>query len=182
MSELKLKIKKSVLKRKLDGVTVTGYYGRVITNGKKTFDEIARSSAKNTTLHPKEASLAAELLLEGVAEELKQGYIVDLGPLGTIYPAVNSPWKRDADGLTLSELKPKVNYAASRGITASIKGAELGWATEKDEKEGTETPSDENEDVTGGDDTPTGGNNNQGGGDNGGNGGGGNDDPNNSED
>lgn len=148
MSELKLKVKKSVLKRKLDGVTVAGYYGRVITNGKKTFDEIARSSAKNTTLHPKEASLAAELLLEGVAEELKQGYIVDLGPLGTIYPAVNSPWKRDADELTLSEMKPKVNYAASRGIASAIRGADLGWATEKDEKEGTETPSDDDEDVT----------------------------------
>jgi uncharacterized membrane protein YgcG len=169
MSELKLKVKKSVLKRKLDGVTVAGYYGRVITNGKKTFDEIARSSAKNTTLHPKEASLAAELLLEGVAEELKQGYIVDLGPLGTIYPAVNSPWKRDADDLTLSEMKPKVNYAASRGIASAIRGADLGWATEKDEKEGTETPSDDDDitqsnDNTGGDNTGGDDNGSQGGG------------------
>ena len=149
MSDLKLKIKKTVLKRKLEGATVTGYYGRVITNGKKSFDEIARSSAKNTTLHPKEASLAAELLLEGVAEELKQGFIVDLGPLGTIYPAVNSPWKQDPEELSLSEMKPKVNYSSSRGISAAIKGADLAWATAKDEAEGTETPDDEdNNDVT----------------------------------
>ena len=152
MSDLKLKIKKTVLKRKLEGATVTGYYGRVITNGKKSFDEIARSSAKNTTLHPKEASLAAELLLEGVAEELKQGFIVDLGPLGTIYPAVNSPWKQDPEELSLSEMKPKVNYSSSRGISAAIKGADLAWATAKDEAEGTETPDDEdNNDVTPGD-------------------------------
>ena len=165
MSDLKLKIKKTVLKRKLEGATVTGYYGRVITNGKKSFDEIARSSAKNTTLHPKEASLAAELLLEGVAEELKQGFIVDLGPLGTIYPAVNSPWKQDPEELSLSEMKPKVNYSSSRGISAAIKGADLAWATAKDEAEGTETPNDEdNNDVTPGD----GGN----GGNTGGNGGG----------
>ena len=165
MSDLKLKIKKTVLKRKLEGATVTGYYGRVITNGKKSFDEIARSSAKNTTLHPKEASLAAELLLEGVAEELKQGFIVDLGPLGTIYPAVNSPWKQDPEELSLSEMKPKVNYSSSRGISAAIKGADLAWATAKDEAEGTETPDDEdNNDVTPGD----GGN----GGNTGGNGGG----------
>ena len=150
---LKLKIKKSILKRKLDGVTVTGYYGRVITNGKTTFDQIARSSAKNTTLHPKEASLAAELLLEGVAEALQNGMIVDLGPLGTIYPSVNSPWKQDPDELSLSEMTPKVNYASSRGIRAAIKAADLAWATAKDEKEGTETPADdENDDVT----TPTG--------------------------
>lgn len=175
MADLKLKIKKTVLKRKLEGVTVTGYYGRVITNGKKTFDDIARASAKNTTLHPKEASLAAELLLEGVAEELKQGYIVDLGPLGTIYPAVNSPWKQDPDELSLNEMKPKVNYSSSRGISAAIKGADLAWATAKDEKEGTETPDDdENDDVTtdttggntqqGGDDNQGGGDDNQGGG------------------
>lgn len=153
MADLKLKIKKTLLKRKLDGVTVPGYYGRVITNGKKTFDEIARSSAKNTTLHPKEASLAAELLLEGVAEELKQGYIVDLGPLGTIYPAVNSPWKQDPDELSLSEMKPKVNYSSSRGIAAAVKGADLAWATDKDEKEGTETPADDDEENI----TPSGG-------------------------
>ena len=64
MTELKLKIKKSKLIRKIDGEKKEGYYGRVITSGKATFDEIARESAKNTTLHPKEASLAAELLLE----------------------------------------------------------------------------------------------------------------------
>ena len=152
MADLKLKIKKTVLKRKLEGATVTGYYGRVITNGKKSFDEIARASAKNTTLHTKEASLAAELLLEGVAEELKQGFIVDLGPLGTIYPAVNSPWKQDPEELSLSEMKPKVNYSSSRGISAAIKGADLAWATAKDEAEGTETPNDEdNNDVTTGD-------------------------------
>lgn len=166
MSDLKLKIKKTVLKRKLEGATVTGYYGRVITNGKKSFDEIARSSAKNTTLHPKEASLAAELLLEGVAEELKQGFIVDLGPLGTIYPAVNSPWKQDPEELSLSEMKPKVNYSSSRGISAAIKGADLAWATAKDEAEGTETPDDEdNNDVTpndGGNGGNTGGGNTDG--------------------
>lgn len=159
MADLKLKIKKTILKRKLEGVTVTGYYGRVITNGKKTFDEIARASAKNTTLHPKEASLAAELLLEGVAEVLQQGYIVDLGPLGTVYPSVNSPWKQDPEELSLSEMKPKVNYSASRGILAAVKSADLGWATAKDEANGTEAPEGEDDVNTGGDNTNQGGQN-----------------------
>jgi hypothetical protein len=161
MSKLNVKIKKTIMKRKLEGVTVPGYYGRVITNGKATFDEIARESAKNTTLHPKEASLAAELLLEGVCEKLKQGIIVDLGPLGTLYPAVNSPWKTDPEELSLTEMKPKVNYKASDDISAAVRGASLAWATQKDEEEGTETPADDDDINNGGDNG--GGDDNQGG-------------------
>ena len=151
MAKLKLKITKAILKRKLEGVTVSGYYGRVITNGKVSFDDIARESAKNTTLHPKEASLAAELLLEGVCEKIKQGMIVDLGPLGTLYPAVNSKWEQDPDDLMLDDMKPKVNYKPSPDIDSAVHGATLAWATEKDEEEGTATLSDSG-DVEGGDD------------------------------
>lgn len=155
---MKLKIKKCGLVRKIEGEKVTGYYGKVITNGKKSFDEIARQSSKNTTLHPKEASLAAELLLEGICEEIKQGIIVDLGPLGTLYPAVGSKWAEDPEDLKLGDMTPKVNYKPSADIESAIKGAGLSWATEKDEAEGTETPTDEG-DVTG-DNTQTGGDNN----------------------
>lgn len=147
---MKLKIKKCGMVRKIDGVKVSGFYGKVITNGKKSFDEIARASARNTTLHPKEAALAAELLLEGVCEEIKNGNIVDLGPLGTLYPAVSGKWEEDGDDLKLSDMTPKVNYKPSDDIDAAVKSASLSWATEKEESDGTETPTDEN-DVTGND-------------------------------
>ena len=147
---MKLKIKKCGMVRKIDGVKVSGFYGKVITNGKKSFDEIARASARNTTLHPKEAALAAELLLEGVCEEIKNGNIVDLGPLGTLYPAVSGKWEKDGDDLKLSDMTPKVNYKPSDDIDAAVKSASLSWATEKEESDGTETPTDEN-DVTGND-------------------------------
>lgn len=148
MADMKLKLKKQLMKRKVDGTTLTGYIGKVLTNGRKSFDEIARASAKNTTLHPKEASLAAELLLEGVAEELQQGYIVDLGPLGVIYPAVNTPWKQDPDDLSLSDMKPKVNYKASKGITSAVHAATLAWATAKDEASGTAVDTDDEDVIT----------------------------------
>lgn len=166
MADLKLKIKKLALVRKIEGQKVTGYFGRVITNGKKSFDEIARQSAKNTTLHPKEASLAAELLLEGICEEIKQGIIVDLGPLGTLYPAVKSKWEQDPEDLKLSDMQPKVNYKPSDGIESAINGASLSWATEKEEAEGTDTPSGD-DDVQGGDNggNDGGGGNNPGGSD-----------------
>ena len=143
MADLKLKIKKQLFKRKVEGQTKAGYIGKVITSGKAGFDEIARESAKNTTLHPKEASLAAELLLEGVCAKLKQGFIVDLGPLGTLYPAVSGKWEEDPKDLALGDMIPRVNYKGSDDIMAAIKGATLSWATEKDEKEGVETPDDD---------------------------------------
>ena len=168
MAELKFKIKKCGLVRKINDEKVKGYYGKVITNGKATFDEIARESAKNTTLHPKEASLAAELLLEGVCEKIKQGIIVDLGPLGVLYPAVSSKWEQDADDLKLSDMQPKVNYAASNGIMSAVKGASLSWASEEEEKKPTtDEQAGDNDPETpgeGGDDQPAGGgDDNQGG-------------------
>ena len=161
MAELKLKIKKCGLVRKINDEKVKGYYGKVITNGKASFDEIARESAKNTTLHPKEASLAAELLLEGVCEKIKQGIIVDLGPLGVLYPAVSSKWEQDPDDLKLSDMQPKVNYAANNGILSAVKGASLSWATAEEEKKPTtdEQAGDETEPETPGE----GGGDNQGG-------------------
>ena len=155
MADLKLKIKKQLFKRKVEGQTKAGYIGKVITSGKAGFDEIARESAKNTTLHPKEASLAAELLLEGVCAKLKQGFIVDLGPLGTLYPAVSGKWEEDPKDLALGDMTPRVNYKGSDDIIAAIKGASLSWATEKDEKEGVETPDDDTTNTAG-----QGGNNN----------------------
>ena len=149
MAELKLKIKKCGMVRKVDGEKVSGFYGKVITNGKKSFEQIARQSTKNTTLHPSEAALAAELLLEGIRDEIKQGVIVDLGPLGTLYPAVSGRWEQDGEDLKLADMTPKVNYKPSADIEAAIKGAGLSWATEKDEKEGTEAPDDN--DTPGGD-------------------------------
>ena len=150
MADLKLKIKKQLFKRKVEGQTKAGYIGKVITSGKAGFDEIARESAKNTTMHPKEASLAAELLLEGICDEIKNGNIVDLGPLGTLYPAVTGKWEQDGDDLKLGDMTPKVNYKASDGIDAAVKSAILSWATEKDEAEGTEAPGDEGDVTPGG--------------------------------
>ena len=151
---MKLKIKANKLTRTVDGVKTQGYYGRVITNGTKTFGEIAKESARNTTLHPKEAELAANLLLDAITERIKEGYIIDLGPIGKLYPAVSSKWDTDPENLMLSEMQPRVNYRPSDDIAGAVRSASLAWATAEDEKEGTETPDDDNQ----GTGTGTGGN------------------------
>jgi hypothetical protein len=142
---MKLKIKANKLTRTVEGVKKQGYYGRVITNGTKTFADIAKESARNTTLHPKEAELAANLLLDAITERIKDGFIIDLGPIGKLYPAVSSKWVEDAEDLSLSDMQPRVNYRPSDDIAGAVRGASLAWATEKDEQEGTATPEDDNQ-------------------------------------
>lgn len=142
---MKIKIKKSLLKRKINDVTTSGYYGRVVSNGKSSFTEIARNSTRNTTLHPNEAELAANLLLEGICEKLKEGYIVDMGPIGTLYPAVNGKWEVNADDLSLNDMTAKVNYRPSDEIAGAIRAASLSWAaaSDTDDDDDATTPGDE---------------------------------------
>ena len=157
MANLKLRIKKTVLKKKIEGVTVTGYYGRVLTNGTKGFEEIAKFSCKGSTIDPREAELAAKMLIDGIAENLRNGFIVDLGVLGKLYPAVNGRWDTDAENLSLQDMKPKVNYKAGDDIAAAIRGAQLQWTTEAETDENTvDDPENQGGDNGGGGGNPPG--------------------------
>ena len=146
---LKLKVKKTLLKRKVDNQTINGYYGRVVTNGTKTFEDIVKASTHGSTIDYREAELACKLMIDGIVDSIKQGYIVDLGVLGKLYPAVNGKWDENADNLQLADMKPKVNYKAGDDIAAAVKGASLSWTTEAETDENT---------VTDDDNTQTGGN------------------------
>ena len=136
-SNLKLKIKKAKMVRKIDGVKKEGFYGRVITNGTKTWEQIAEEASRNTTVHKAEMKVASELLLDAVTVQLKQGFIVDLGPIGKLYPAVNGKWDENADNLQLADMKPKVNYKAGADIEAAVKGASLSWTNEAETDQNT---------------------------------------------
>ena len=159
MANLKLRIKKTVLKKKIEGVTVTGYYGRVLTNGTKGFEEIVKTSCKNTTLDYREAELACKMMIDGIVENIKQGFIVDLGVLGKLYPAVNGRWDTNAENLSLQDMKPKVNYKAGDDIAAAIRGAQLQWTTEAETDENTVDDPENQGGDNGGGDNGNGGNN-----------------------
>ena len=99
-------------------------------------------------------------MIDGIVENIKQGFIVDLGVLGKLYPAVNGRWDTDADNLSLSDMKPKVNYKPGADIDAAIRGAQRQWTTEAETDENTvDDPENQGGDNGGGD---------NGGGDNGG--------------
>ena len=89
------------------------------------------------------------MMIDGIVENIKQGFIVDLGVLGKLYPAVNGKWDTDAENLSLSDMKPKVNYKAGDDIAAAIRGAQLSWTTEEETDENTVT--DDDNTTTGGD-------------------------------
>lgn len=107
---------------------VMGFSARVITNGMFGYDEIVAHTCRNTTLHKAEAKVGFELCIESVAEMLKQGYIVDLGPVGKLYPSCTSGWVANAEDLTHNNVTPKPYYRPADDITAAIKGATLQWA------------------------------------------------------
>ena len=144
MAQLKLKVSKSG--RINPQTKVMGYTARVITNGTADYEDIALDACRNTTIHKAEAKVAFELCIEIVAEKLKQGYIVDLGPVGKLYPSCTSTWVENADDLKLADITPSLYYRPATEIAAAVKGAVLQWskATDADEadKETGGTPGD----------------------------------------
>ena len=142
MGTLKFKVSKVANtnpKTKEKGFTI-----RVKTNGTAEFDDIVREAGKNTTMHRAELRMAFELCMDSVTEMLKQGMIVDLGPLGKIYPSCSSGWYEMEEDMKLSDVKPTLYYRAGEDVEAAIKAAKLVWAKASDneeEEEGGDTPS-----------------------------------------
>ena len=141
MSQLKLKIKKSGSKNPV--TKQLGFSARVLTNGTADFDDIVKEAGHNTTMHKAELRMAFELCMDSVTEMLKQGYIVDLGPIGKIYPSCSSGWYEKEEDMKLTDVKPQLYYRAGDEVEAAIKSAKLVWAKasdEEDDEEGGDTP------------------------------------------
>ena len=112
-----------------------GFIARVITNGIADFDEIAETACHNTTMHKAELKMAFELGMEAVAERLMQGYIVDLGPVGRLYPSCNSKWVAASDDLKLANIRPAVHYRAASDLASAVHSARLMWAEQDNSAE-----------------------------------------------
>ncbi|GEM_PF-1389640 len=147
MAQLKLKVKKAGGKNPV--TKKMGFVARVLTNGTADFDDIVKEAGRNTTMHKAELKMAFELCMDSVTDMLKQGYIVDLGMLGKIYPSCSSGWYEKEEDIKLTDVKPQLYYRAGEEVEAAIKSAKLVWAKgSEEEEEGGDTPSD-------GGDTPT---------------------------
>ena len=126
MATLKLKVVKS--KRMNPSTKQMGFAARVITNGKVDLDDIAKEGGRNTTMHKAEVKLALELCMEAAAEKLKEGNIVDLGPVGKLYPSCSSGWVEKEEDLQLADVKPSLYYKAADEVSGAVKSAKLQWS------------------------------------------------------
>ena len=165
MALLKLKVKKAGSKNPI--TKQLGFTARVLTNGTADFDDIVKDAGRNTTMHKAELRMAFELCMDSVTEMLKQGFIIDLGPLGKIYPSCTSKWYEKEEDMKLDDVKPGLYFRPGDEVEGAIKAAKLVWAKASDEEE---------EESLTPDPSPTGeGSNNQGGGSGSDSGGGGSD-------
>ena len=158
MAQLKLRIKKVSMKKPV--TKEPGFATRVLTNGTAEFDDIVKEAGHNTTMHKAELRMAFELCMDSVTDMLKQGYIVDLGPLGKIYPSCSAGWYEKEEDMKLSDVKPQLYYRAGDEVEAAIKSAKLVWAKageEEEEEDEEEGPSDGDGDTSGDDDGPSSG-------------------------
>ena len=171
MAQLKLKVKKVGSKNPM--TKVMGFVARVLINGTAEFDDIVKEAGRNTTMHKAELRMAFELCLDSVVDYMKQGYIVDLGPIGKLYPSCSSGWYENADDMKLTDVKPSLYYRAGDEVEGAIKSAKLVWVKAEDEEEEEEggTPSGGDNGSTGS--PQDGGGDNDGGGENPPSGGGG---------
>ena len=132
----KMKLKVARIKHVNPSTKAMVYCTRVVTNGRMGFDEIAERASSNTTVHQAEMRMSLEICMETACEMLRQGYIVDLGPLGTLYPSCNSGWAERAEDLRLERLRPSLFYRPARGLQQAVGGASLQWlrgGTEEEE-------------------------------------------------
>ena len=125
MAKMKLKVAK--VKHVHPGTKQVGYSSRIITRGTAGYDRLVATVCRNSSLHRSEAKVALDLCMEGVAELLAEGYIVDLGPVGKLYPTCTSGWKASATDLKLTDVAASIYYRPARELAAAIKGASLQW-------------------------------------------------------
>ena len=112
-----------------------GFIPRVLTSGTAGFEEIVEEACRNTTLHRAEARAAFEVCMDKVAEMLMQGYIIDLGPVGRLYPSCSGRWVERAEDMRLEGVVPTINYRPTKAMGAAMRGAALQWAKKSAAKE-----------------------------------------------
>ena len=134
MAKLKLKVEKA---GHINPHTKTvGFVPRVITSGTAGYEDLVAEACHNTTLHKAEAKVGLELCMEAADKMLMQGYIVDLGPVGKLYPSCTGKWVEKAEEMELDSVVPSINYRPTKQMVAAVRGAALQWAKKTGEESG----------------------------------------------
>ena len=129
---MSIQVKKHLVKNKLNGKERTGYYLKVVKRGTVSLDTVAMRSARRRMISSAEMKLAAELIVDGIVEALKDGYFVDLGKLGRLSPALESPmWDTPKDvSLRTPKSHIKINYRPSEEMMELLRTTKLEYVEE----------------------------------------------------
>ena len=122
MGHLKLKVKKAGSKNPV--TKQMGFAARVLTNGTAEFDDIVIDAAEDTTFNQDEIRAAAGIFCRSAAKMLKQGYIVDLGPIGKLYPTCSSGWYDKAEEMKLTDV--------ARASLSELSNDYVNWLLQQD--------------------------------------------------
>ncbi len=129
---MKIKILKQPFVRIINGLKKTGWFGKAVPNGVKTYEDILKYSSRGSSIDYKEARVGIEFLLDGAVEFLSDGYTVDLGPLGKFVPSIESKWAENPDDLHLADMHRKITYKPSEELQKAINSMILYWDHSKD--------------------------------------------------
>lgn len=129
-----MKLKVMMAKHQHPRTKQQGYLARIVTNGTAYYEDIARQAGKNTTLNEMEMQLGIALFMGEAAKMLRQGYIVDMGPIGKLYPCCNSRWVENPDDIELDDIRPSLYYRPSEDLAGAIRSAALQWKRTPEEK------------------------------------------------
>lgn len=126
------KIVKARMIRIIDGVKKTGWVARMLTNGTVTIDDLVEEASINNSANSAEIRMALDLCMQVTGQFLANGFIVDLGPLGKLYPTTNSKWVENEEDLELMYISTDVRFVPSAKLLKGVHSAEKAWASKKD--------------------------------------------------
>lgn len=121
-----IKLKKLKVTNKLEKGLSEGYYFKAIKSGTKTLDDVLRLSCKDSKWDWHDAMEVFELTIESIIEYLKDGYSVDLGPLGRFKAtAQGGKMEENPDDLDPKDVKLSINYKISDTLKKAIAEAQI---------------------------------------------------------
>lgn len=126
------KIVKTKMVKLVNGQKIMGWAARMLTNGTATIDDLVEEAAINNSANPAEIRMALDLCMQVTGQFLANGYIVDLGPLGKLYPTTNSKWVENEEDLELRFIETDVRFVPSAKLLKGVHSAEKVWASKKD--------------------------------------------------
>lgn len=131
MEKTTLKVK--TLKFKNQQTKEDGYISRAVTNGTVGFDDLCERASQNTTMHPREISLAFGLMLDAVRDALLEGNTVVLDQIGRLSPSITSKWTKKEKEQKLADMTTGVRFRPTQLIKSTIARTKLTWVDGKND-------------------------------------------------